>query len=197
MKLRSLIVALAVTFAAAAFHAPLHAQTGLYLNPLAMRISNSTADHGTFAFLGQNSTSQMFWGPQFGAYYDFKTPYAFKAGLDMRDSIMHGSGAFLNNFLVGLRISGKPFKRPFKPYLEPMVGVGTSRAPFTAIRVSKGEYGVYAGIDYETHHHVDFRLVEVGYSSLITASSETIGGSDIIPSADIFSVSTGLIFRFP
>jgi hypothetical protein len=197
MKLRSLIVAVAIALAPFAFQAPLQAQVGLYLNPIAMRISNSTADKGTFSFLGSGSTSRIFYGPEFGGYYDFKTPYPFQAGLDMRDSIMHGNSAFLNNFLVGVRISGKPFNNQLKPYIEPVVGVGTSHAPETTIHVSKLEYGVYAGVDYQTHHHVDFRILELGYGSVTTASSETIGGTAAIPAATIFSLSTGLVFRFP
>jgi hypothetical protein len=197
MNLRSLIVAFAPALVLSLAPAALHAQTGLYLNPIAQRISNSTADKGTFAFLGQNSKSQMFYGPQLGAYYDFKTPYAFKAGIDLRDSIMHGAGAGLNSFLVGVRISGKPFGNALKPYLEPVVGVGSSRAPFTTFHVKKAEYGAYAGLDYETHHHLDFRLVEFGYTSLITVSSETVGGTATIPAANILSVSTGLVLRFP
>ncbi len=193
MTLRSLIVfaVLAVAPAAAS------AQTGLYLNPIAIRVSNSVADKGTFAFLGQNQTAQTFWGVNFGGYFDFKNPRPIKFGLDMRDSILHGSGASLNNFLVGIRISGRPFNNALKPYIEPVVGEGHSRAPFTAITVGKVEYGAFAGVDYATSHHIDFRLVEVGYQSLITASSETIGGTATIPSSTMLSVSTGLVFRFP
>ena len=197
MKLRFLPVVLTILFAALAAQPRASAQTGLYLNPIAMRISNSVADHGTFAFLGQNSTSAMFYGEEFGAYYDFKTPYAFKAGIDLRDSNLHGNSASLNNFLFGLRISGQPFHNGFKPYIEPAAGVGSSKAPYTAIRVSKGEYGVYAGLDYATHHHIDFRLFEVGYGQLTTASSETIGGTAVVPTSTIVSFSTGLVFRFP
>jgi len=193
MKLRSLIVALAVAIAPVA----IQAQTGLYVNPIAMRISNSTADHGTFAFLGSGGTSQMFYGVNMGGYHDFKTGYAFKAGLDVRDSVLHGNDAFLNNFLVGLRISGKPFKNNWKPYVEPVIGAGHSRAPHTTAAVTKFEYGVYAGLDYETHHHIDFRAIEIGYTGLRTASSQTIGNSAVIPAAQILSISTGLVFRFP
>jgi len=195
MKLRSLVVAVVVAVAPVVAHA----QTGLFLNPIAMRISNSTPDTGLFAFLGQNSTSHMFYGPEFGGYYDFKTPYDFKAGIEMRDSIVHGGSASLNSFLVGVRLSGKPFHKPWKPYVEPFVGVGTSEAPNTAIHVSKAQYGLFAGLDYETHHHIDFRAVEIGYSSLKTASSQTIGGNvtTTIPAATVLSISTGLVFRFP
>ena len=193
MKLRSLIIAVAVAIAPVA----IHAQTGLYLNPIAMRVSNSTADHGTFAFLGNGSTAATFYGVNSGAYHDFKTPYAIKAGLDVRDSVLHANDAFLNNFLVGVRFSGKPFNNGWKPYLEPVIGAGSSRAPATTLRVTKFEYGLYGGLDYATHHHIDFRVVELGYSGLRTASSQTIGNSATIPAAQIFTISTGLVFRFP
>jgi hypothetical protein len=199
MKLRSLIVAVASAIAIPAFlPVAMQAQTGLYLNPIAQRISLSTADHGTFAFLGDGVTSRMFYGVNMGAYYDFKTPYPFHAGLDIRDSIMHGNDASLNNFLVGIRISGRPFRnQAWKPYVEPVIGAGTSEAPATATHVTKFEYGAYAGLDYATHHHIDFRVVELGFSGLRTASSGTIGDSASVPAATIISISTGFVFRFP
>src|SRR5580698_6457137 len=194
MKLRSFIVALAVAIAPVA----MHAQTGLYLNPIAMSISNSTADHGTFAFLGNGNTHAMFYGVNMGGYYDFKTPYVFHAGLDVRDSILHSNDAFLNNFLVGVRFSGRQFRNtPLKLYIEPVIGAGTSRAPATNAQVTKFEYGIYGGVDYATHHHLDFRLVEVGFSGLRTASSQTIGDSATIPAASIITISSGFVFRFP
>jgi hypothetical protein len=78
-----------------------------------------------------------------------------------------------------------------------VVGVGTSRAPYTAIHVNKTEYGVYGGLDYQTRHHIDFRALEIGYTQLITASSETIGASGVIPSSTLLTVSTGFVVRFP
>lgn len=196
MKLRSLVVVVVILLASLA--ATARAQTGLYLNPIAMRISNSTADNGLFAFLGQNSTSHMFYGESFGAYYDFKTPYPFRAGVDVRDAILHGGSAAINSFQVGVRLSGHPFHNAgWKPYIEPYVGAGTTRAPSVTIRVTKPEFGALAGIDYQTHHHIDFRAIEIGYSKLITASSETIGGSDVIPTSTLYTVSTGFVIRFP
>ena len=47
MKLQSLVVAVVLAVAPVVAHA----QTGLFLNPIAMRISNSTKDTGLFAFL--------------------------------------------------------------------------------------------------------------------------------------------------
>jgi len=110
MKLRFLAVVAVV----AAFTCTItaHAQVGLYLNPVATRISNSVGDTGPYAFLGQNSKSQMFYGVDFGGYYDFFHGTKLNAGFDMRDSIVHGNNAMLNSFLVGVRVSGKPFDRP-------------------------------------------------------------------------------------
>jgi hypothetical protein len=198
MNVRSLIVGVLIAAAPIA----IHAQTGIYVNPMAMRISTAKADSGLYAFLGQNSTSAVFWGVNFGAYHDFKTPYSFMAGLDVHDSILHGNGAEINNFDAGLRISGHPSANHvgFKPYIEPFIGSATTRAPFTVIRQTRLEYGVSGGVDYETHHHVDFRLIEVGYTSLTTISTETTGGAPPntpIPGSQGITFSAGFVFRFP
>ena len=191
MNVRSLIVGAAIAMAPIA----VQAQLGIYVNPIATRVSNSVADSGLYAFLGQNSKSAIFYGVNFGAYYDFKSSLPFHAGLDMRDSIQHGNGAALNQFLTGLRIS-KSFKH-LKPYIEPVDGAGTTRAPFTVLHVTRVEYGVLGGVDYTTHHHIDFRLFELGYTNLITASSETIGANATIPASDLITFSAGIVFRFP
>jgi hypothetical protein len=191
MNVRSLIVGAVIAIAPIA----IHAQTGFYLNPIATRVSNSVADSGLYAFLGQNSKSEVFWGINFGAYHDFKTTLPFNAGVDMRYSIQHGDGAALNQFLTGLRLS-KSFGH-LKPYIEPAVGASTTRAPFTVPRFTDVEYGILGGLDYTTHHHVDFRLFEVGYTAARTASSETIGGIGNIPASNFITISTGIVFRFP
>lgn len=189
-RLFAVVVGLALTTIAA------QAQVGLYLNPIAIRVSNSKADTGPFAFLGENSTSKMFYGVNFGGYYDFYQQGKTKVGLDVRDSIVHGNSASLNSFLVGVRVAVKPFSRPLKPYLQASVGVGTSRPPTSYVRSSRAQYGVFGGADYELSRHVDFRVVEVGFNSLITASSSTIGGIGNIPASRLLSISTGLVFRF-
>lgn len=195
MKLCSLLIAAATSLTSVA----LHAQVGLYVNPIAIRVSNSMADTGTFAFLGQNVTSRVFWGVNFGGYYDRKLTDKITVGGDVRDSILHGDNALLNNFLVGVRISRAEPAR-LRPYLEPAVGLGSSRAPETTIHVSKLEYGVFAGADYALGRHVDFRAIEVGYGNLATASSVTIGGGGgnrTFPSANLLSFSSGFVFRIP
>jgi hypothetical protein len=195
MKLRYLapVVLLALTTVAA------HAQAGvgLYLNPIAIRVSNSVADTGSFAFLGQNSTSQVFYGYNLGGYYDFFHSGSLSAGFDMRFSDLHANNAMLRNFLVGARFSDKPFTRPFRPYVEVAVGTGTTKAPNSTIHRTKLDYAIEAGVDYTIASHVDFRAIEIGYGSLTTASTSTIAASGpSIPASKLVSFSTGLVFRF-
>lgn len=189
-RLFALVVGLALTTVAA------HAQVGLYLNPIATRVSNSQADTGPFAFLGSNNTSKMFYGVDMGGYYNFYQQGKNEAGLDVRDSIVHGNNASLNSFLLGIRVATKPFANPLKPYVQVSVGVGTSRPPTSTVRINRAQYGIFGGADYALNKHVDFRVVEVGFNSLLTASTTTIAGTGNIPASKLISVSTGFVFRF-
>ncbi|HEV2710972.1 MAG TPA: hypothetical protein VGU67_12210 [Edaphobacter sp.] len=190
-RLFAFVVGLSLTTVAA------QAQFGLYLNPIATRVSNSQADTGPFAFLGANSTSRMFYGVDMGGYYNFYQQGKTEVGVDIRDSIVHGNSASLNSFLVGIRVAAKPFSRPLKPYLQASVGVGTTRPPTSTVRINQAQYGIFGGADYSLGRHVDFRVVEVGFNSLVTASSSTIGGSSkSFPASKLLSFSTGFVFRF-
>jgi hypothetical protein len=193
MKLRSLLIALVIATASAT----VHAQGAIYINPVAIRVSNSTADNSTFAFLGKGQTSQMFYGVALGGFYDIPTQHkAVEIGVDVRDEILHGNNALLNSFLLGPRLSPTKYER-FHPYFEPFFGIGSTRAPNTAIRINKVQYGVFAGLDYDINRHVDFRVAEIGYSSLSTASAGTIGQTQSIPSSTLLSITSGLTFRLP
>jgi hypothetical protein len=197
MKLRYLatVVFLALTTVAA------HAQVGLYFNPVAIVVNNSVEDNsegGAFAFLGPNSTSQVFYGYNLGGYYDFFHSGKIGAGFDMRYSDLHADNAMLREFLVGLRVSATPFTHPFKPYAEITVGPGTTKAQESTIHVTKLDYGIFAGADYTLAHHVDVRIFEVGYGTLTTASTSTIGSGSppTIPASSLLTFSSGLVFRF-
>lgn len=194
MKLRYLatVVVLALTTVAA------HAQYGIYLNPVAIRVSNSVADSGPFAFLGQRSTSQVFYGYTLGGYYDFFHSGKLDTGFDTRFSDLHANNALFRDFMIGIRVSGSPFARPIKPYVQASVGYGSTKAPESSVHVGKALYAVYGGVDYTLARHVDFRAVEVGYGSLTTVSSATVGsgGNVAIPSSKLLSFSSGLVFRF-
>lgn len=195
MKLRYLatVVALALTTVA------LHAQVGLYFNPIAIRVSNSVADTGPYAFLGQApSTSNVFYGYNLGGYYDFLHSGKIDTGFDVRFSDLHANNAMLRNFLVGLRVSGKPFSRPFRPYLEATIGDGSSKAPNSTLHISKIDYAFFGGVDYRLAQHVEWRVAEIGYGALTTVSSATVGagGTAAIPQSKLVNFSTGLVFRF-
>jgi hypothetical protein len=203
MKLRYLatavVLALTTVAAFAQNHdAPAQGNFGLYLNPIAIRASNSYADSGPYAFLGQNSTSQVFYGYDLGGFYDFFHSGSLATGFDMRFSDLHANNALLKSFLVGLRVSGQPFARPFKPYIQVSVGEGSTKAPNSTIHIGKLDYGVFGGVDYRLGRHVDFRAIEIGYGSLTTASTATVGagGTVAIPAATLISFSSGLVFRF-
>src|SRR5438874_8127991 len=109
MKLRLFATALA---AFAVSSAAAHAQIGVYMNPVAIRVSNSVADTGPFAFLGQNSKSQVMYGYMLGGYDDFFHSGKLNAGIDMRLEDLHANNAMLRDFFLGVRVSGTPFTRP-------------------------------------------------------------------------------------
>ena len=77
---------------------------GLYVNPVGIHITNSKADSGTFAFLGDNTTARTFYGASIGGYVNFYHAPRFDAGIDVRDTIVSSNNAHLNSFLVGARV---------------------------------------------------------------------------------------------
>jgi hypothetical protein len=198
MKLRYLAPVVIFALMTAVAHAQDENQVGLYFNPLAVRVSNSVLDSGPFDYFSPGSTSQVLWGFDIGGYYDFFHTGDVDGGLDLRESDLHTNNALLKSFLVGVRASAHPFKRPFKPYLQASVGIGTTKSPQSTIHISKPDFGIFAGVDYTLQRHVDYRVLEIGYGSLVTSSSATIGGGGniAIPASTLLSFSTGLVFRF-
>jgi hypothetical protein len=195
MKLRYLatVVILALTTVAA------HAQVGLYINPIATNVGNSTKDTGPFAFLGAGTTSRLFWGVNLGGYYDFfHAANGISAGIDIRQSDLHADNASLKDFLFGVRVSAKPFTRPFKPYFMVAVGAGATKSPGSQVSVKKVDYRFTGGLDYALQRHLDFRAVEVGYGTLKTISSATVGagGDIVIPASTLVTISSGFVVRF-
>jgi hypothetical protein len=170
---------------------------GLYVNPVGTHITNSQADSGPFAFLGDGVTARWFYGANIGGYVNFVHNPKYDAGIDIRDSIVTGNNARLNSFLVSGRIMPKPIAEVFKPYLQLTVGVGSSKPPTSPIRLNRFEYGIYGGLDYQLAKHVDFRAIELGYGAVSTISSGNFGGPVTFPNSRLFSVSSGLVFRVP
>jgi hypothetical protein len=218
MKLRFLVSCLAVSCLALALINPAaHAQdnpspvnpstaseinvgstdVGLYVNPVGVHITNSQADTGTFAFLGDNTTARWFVGANIGGYINFFHNPKYDAGIDIRDSIVSANNAKLNSFLVGARIIAKPIAEKFKPYLQLSVGVGSSKPPTSPIKLNRVQYGIFGGLDYTLAKHVDFRAFELGYGAVSTINSGNFGGAVSFPNSRLFSVSSGLVFRVP
>jgi hypothetical protein len=170
---------------------------GLYVNPIGIGISNSQADSGPFAFLGDGVTSRTFYGVSLGGYVDFFHAPKFDAGIDLRDIIVSGNGAHVNSFLVGGRVVAKPVADVFRPYLQASVGVGSSKAKSSPIHLNRLQFGVYGGLDYSLSKHVDVRMFELGYGALSTINSGDFGGTTTYSASKLFSVSAGLVFRVP
>lgn len=192
MKLRFFVLPLAFVL----LSITVQAQTGLYLNPVAIHISNSTADSGPYAFLGQNSKSQMFYGANLGGYYDFKHASVLGVGVDVRDAMLRGNNAGLNTFSLGVRLTAKPFAAPYKFYVEPAIGMGKTHSPYSPKHVTKVQPQIFAGVDYTIQKHIDWRMVEVGYSTLTTINSADYQNPITISSSHLLHISTGVVFRF-
>jgi len=198
MKLRYLATVVVLALTTVAAHAQSQGNVGLYMNPIAIRASNSNADSGPYAFLGQNSTSQVFYGYNLGGYYDFFHSGKLATGLDLRLDDLHANNAMLKDLLVGLRVSGQPFSRPIKPYVLVSVGQGYTKAPGSTIHIAKLDYSFFAGVDYTLARHVDLRAIEIGRGSLSTVSTATVGAGGNFPTtaSTMLSFSSGLVFRF-
>jgi hypothetical protein len=173
-----------------------HAQVGLFFNPIVTRASNSQADGGPFAFLGQGNTSAIFGGLSIGGNYTFIHGEKYDVAGEFRDEIEHGHSALLNSAMVGARIKGHLNRSAFKPYLQGMVGGGLTHSQHSPVRADKAMFKVYAGADYAISKHVDFRAIEIGYGSLTTINSGLYGGSPQ-PAVNLLSFSTGFVFRIP
>jgi len=213
MKLRFLVSCLALALLNLAAHAqdnpspvtPSNASqinvgstdVGLYVNPVGIHITNSQADTGPFAFLGDNTTARWFWGANIGSYINFFHDPKFDAGIDVRESLVSGNNAHLNSFLVGGRVIAKPIADSFKPYLQLSIGVGSSKAPTSPIHLNRFQFGIFGGLDYTLAKHVDFRAFELGYGAVSTISSGNFGGPVAFPNSRLFSISSGLVFRIP
>lgn len=209
MKVRLLVLSL-VLGATAGLSVPARAQIGVYLNPVVTRASMSPADTGTFAFLGSGQTSRFFGGVDFGGYWDFFHPQAINAGVDIRETIVRADTADLKTFSVAARVASNHSFHGIVPYGELAIGAGRSKAADNVLRVTKLEYGIFGGLDVPLSRHVDFRAIELGYGSVTPISSEVERGGCTttettsgfvntcasIPSASLFNMSTGFVFRF-
>ncbi len=174
-----------------------HGNGGIYLTPVYSNISDSTADTGPFAFLGDGKTSGNFRGFGMGGFYDFPHTSQLELGIDTRLVLLGGSGnnATLNSFQLGLRVAHQVQSFPIRPYAEVMVGVGSSKAPTAALSARRGEYGIAVGADYKLNRVIDWRVLDINVNSIQTSSSGIFGGPNPATSSIMVNVATGLVFR--
>jgi hypothetical protein len=149
-----------------------------------------------FAFLGDGTTARTFWGANIGGYYDRWHGEKFDAGIDIRDTVVGANNAKLNNFLVGVRLVAKNISPSWRPYVQLSGGAGSTRAPHSTVRTTRATYGVFAGADYKLSRAIDVRAFEIGYGSLTTISSASVGNTTTsFPAANLLQVSAGIVFR--
>ncbi|MDE1162836.1 MAG: outer membrane beta-barrel protein [Acidobacteriaceae bacterium] len=196
MKLRHLFPALALAVASLFASSTAQAQVGIYLNPVVTHVGISTPDTGTYAFLGDNTTSRWFGGVDIGGYYDFFHAEKFDAGIDIRDTIQHANNASLNQFTIAARVAAKPVRYGFRPYGQLAVGSGSTKAPHSNIKATRLAWAITGGADYPIAKHVDFRVIELSYGTVTTISSETERINANISAAKLVTLSSGLVFRF-
>jgi hypothetical protein len=182
MKLRwlTILLVLSISFATS------NAQVAIYGKFEAVR------------FAGSNTTpaSTWYYGPGAGIYDDFLHlgPVAF--GADLRGNLLSGSQQKFRSALFGLRLSAKPPILPLRPYIQGSVGVGgpthSGLDGIKTIYSNKFQYQIVGGLDYTLVPHLEFRAVELSYGRM-----SGVSGTASAPVATLFTVGTGLVFRFP
>jgi hypothetical protein len=162
------------------------AQIGIY-GKLNLSRFNDRVDH----------TTNWFYGPGGGIYYDFLPlgPIAF--GLDLRGSYEFANQLVFRSGLGGVRLVVRPPLLPIRPYVEGSAGVAGMRATSSNSGLpmnfsNKFAYEVLAGLDLTILPHIDLRLPEVGYGHV----NAVTGGSGTMPSS-LFEISTGVVIRLP
>jgi hypothetical protein len=132
-----------------------------------------------------------------GGYYNFYQNGKVNVGVDVRDTWQHGNNALLNNFLVGVRVQGAPFKMPFKPYAQGAVGAGTTSAPTNSLRITRATGVLTGGVDYTLNNRFDWRVFEASYGTLATVSTATVGSGPSIPNSHLWNFSAGFVIKIP
>ncbi len=134
-----------------------HAQVGLYLQ----------ASGGTLQF---QNTARVY-GATFGVYNTKRLGWA-AIGPDFRGAMLLGSGSqgaysddSLDMGLVGLRAAVVPQRLRFRPYVEPMIGLGYWRGGVGILRQDATHVmmQVAVGMDLRVYHRVSWRVAEFTY----------------------------------
>jgi hypothetical protein len=177
--LNRLLLAAALLFAFPCLHAK--AQLGVYgkLDLLRHTDTNSNSSHTLY-------------GGGVGLDYTFFHAGPLRVGADVHGDAASGDNYSYRSLLFGLPVGVKFPVLPLKPYIEPVAGVGGAKyTGQTAIGLtnsytSRLTYGFVGGVAFTVLPHVDWRVIEVGY---------TREKSGTLPDPNFF-VSTALGIRF-
>lgn len=159
------------------------AQLAIYGNFDATHLSNNN-----------DNTKSWFFGPNFGAYYNFYHFGPVVTGIDLRGNFLFGNNdQRYRSGLIGLRVAANPRVLPFKPYAQFSIGGGgTKRTNSGAGYNTKFQYDIFGGADVTIFPRLDLRLVEIGYGRM-----SGIGGGPDTPASNLVTVGSGIVFRFP
>jgi hypothetical protein len=167
--------ALAAAFALALSCLSAHAQLTVY--------GKLDFDHATSIY---NGSSLNLFGGGVGVEDTLLHAGPLSLGGDLRGDLTSGSQYSQYSLFVGLPVGLK--LHTVKPYIEPLIGLGGAKstgptAPGINSSYSSGiAYGGVGGIVLTVLPHLDWRAVEVGYTTKHASSKPTI--------------SSGLGFRF-
>ncbi len=192
-----LVVASALLFLAL----PLaHAQIAVYGTFSANHLSG--VDTGvSYIPNGFQTNTDSFFANGFGAGVTLNFLHLGPAslGFDVRGSIASGTPS-AKTVLGGVKFGFHPPHTRIKPYVQVSAGYLQSNTsyrgtdpPAQTVTNNYGTYEFIGGLDYSLVHFIDFRVIELGVGRTFAPSIDfsSTGGN-----ATLFSINSGLVFRF-
>jgi hypothetical protein len=179
---------------------PVFLIVGLFFLPTAAKAQLAVYGDASVLHLSQpatsttTSSSAWFGGPGVGIYDDFAHFGPLAAGLDLRANYLFASDQRYRNALLGIRVSAHPPFLPLRPYVQGSIGVGGARPNSNDSLAThfnnKFEYQVAGGLDLGIFPHLDYRVAELSYGRVSTASS-----AQTSTQSNLVTVTTGIVLR--
>jgi hypothetical protein len=184
MKLFRLSVLLFIAISSAAANA----QIGFYGKVDSTRVSAGNPNY---------EPTGWYVGPGAGVYYDFLRSGPIAIGGDLRGNLAWGNQQKYRSALFGLRLAVRVPGLRITPYVQCSVGaggashnlIGNSGTAYT----TKLQSLVIGGVDYAVASHLELRVIEAGYGKMSGVGS----GPGPAPASSLFTLSSGLVLRFP
>ena len=126
------------------------------------------------------------YGPTFGMYADFGTPFV-KFGGDVRGALLTGGGTRNFYAVTGPRLEADLPVLSLKPYAEALAGGGDSIATPSSNPTLHIDYELLAGVDRPLNRLLEWRVLEFSYTHSINGAGELTTKA----------LSTGLVLRIP